>query len=167
MKWWYPLIVTSFFFGRKISKTIDGKVCRHREKWKSKPGMVSRHVSAEMNVDLGGYKRQANYHLWNLESICKMAQLHPRCINRSLRDGYKTLGFYPSYGAMLRSGWSENHCAIIWVFPLRVFMRCETQWDGDTSHPENLLGRFLSLALWQLSSGLRAERNPVDHQHCH
>lgn len=66
--------------------------------------MVSCHVSAEMNMELGGYKRQANHHLWNLESICKMAQLHPGCINRRLRDGYKTLGFYPSYGAMLRSG---------------------------------------------------------------
>lgn len=49
--------------------------------------------SAEMNVELGSYKRRVDSHHWNLESICKMSQWDPRHINRKLRDGYKVLGF--------------------------------------------------------------------------
>ena len=53
--------------------------------------MFSPHVSAEMNVESGRYGRQASYHHWNLEAMCKMAQQNPRHINRRIRDGYKSL----------------------------------------------------------------------------
>ena len=53
--------------------------------------MFSPHVSAEMNVESGRSERQANYHHWNLEAMCEMAQQNPRHINGRIRDAYKSL----------------------------------------------------------------------------
>lgn len=64
-----------------------------------------------MNMELGGYKGKPiiTTTTWNL--FCKMARLDPRRINRRIRDGYRVLGFGPSYDALSRSGRSENRCA--------------------------------------------------------
>lgn len=74
------------------------------EKWADtsrKPGTLSPHTSVEMNVGLGGYERQVNYHHWKLETICKMACQDPRWINRRMRGCYKVLGLARSGGSCL------------------------------------------------------------------
>lgn len=101
--------------------------------------MFNPHGSAGVNAEPGsGRERQTAHHHWNLESICKMAQLDSMHIIRRIKDGYKGLGF--DTVMMLCQGQADVQ--IIGVFPLRVLMRWEMQGMTTTFTLKNSWGDF-------------------------